>query len=214
MICMQLSPFRKILGLLAWVGGIVTLSPVWSVEGTSENHANKSIVNNILGISGWYERYANGQLVLYPVVNLPLTMTGMYGMMGMGGMYGMTGMTSMYGMSSMYGMVGMYNTGKLGLPVNRLNMGNVYGMAGMSDMPGMAGMNNMQGMISMSNMTGMSGMSGMGGFDVLSGSYQMTFGRFWITREGNLILYPVTATFGVSEKGTSDPTNVESSKDN
>jgi len=34
-------------------------------------------------------------------------------------------------------------------------------------------------------MTGMLGMSGQGS------SYKMTFGRFWITPDGHLILYPV-----------------------
>ena len=144
-------------------------------------------------------------------MSFPLQSTDPYGMTG--GMYGMTGMASMYGMTSMYGMAGMYNTGKLGLPMNRLNMGNVYGMAGMSDMPGMVGMNSMQSMISMNNMTGMVNMSGMGGFDVLPGNYQMTFGRFWITKEGNLILYPVTATFGVSEKENNEAT-ISHDKDN
>lgn len=154
-----------IVWLFILVTSLVILAPSpSSAENKFGGQPDKRVEGSILGISGWYERYVNGQLVLYPVVNIP-------GLNTLGSMYGMSGMSSMYGMSGTYGMTGMEGmyAGKYGLDTGRL-----YGMSGMG---------------------GMSGMSG----DSLSGNYQMTFGRFWITKEGNLVLYPVTAMFGASD---------------
>jgi len=176
------------------VNNIIILSPTsWSAENKFGNQPDKRVEGSILGISGWYERYANGQLVLYPVVNIPgaaNTLGSMYGMTGMSGMYGMAGMSGMYGMGGMYGMTGM--EGMYGAGKYDTGMRGLYGMTGMSGMSGMTGMN--------------AGMSGMGD---LSGNYQMTFGRFWITKDGNLILYPVTTMFGAER---SEVTNMGGDK--
>jgi hypothetical protein len=123
--------------LAAPATGMATMSGS-SKTGKANGMANMSdtngyIAGNILKTNGWYERYGNGQLVLYPVNN-PSAMAGMEGMFGMGGMFGMEGMSGMFGMG------------------------------------------------------GMSGMFGSGG---ALGEHHVTFGRFWITQEGHLVLYPV-----------------------
>ncbi|BAP54569.1 hypothetical protein THII_0272 [Thioploca ingrica] len=172
---------------------------------------NGYIVGNITKSSGWYERYPNGQIVLYPIVtgasidtttnmNSMLGMSSMYGMLGMGGMLGMNGMMGMAGMSpSMGGMSSMM--GMAGMSPSMGGMSSMMGMAGMS--PSMGGMSSMMGMAgmspSMAGMYGMSAMSGMLGIASMYGippeGYQMTFGRFWIDKEGNLILYPSNNIF-------------------
>ncbi|MDY6991693.1 MAG: hypothetical protein SVR94_03680 [Pseudomonadota bacterium] len=125
---------------VASMNSVATPTTTTSTETQSaENNDGSYVAGNILKINGWYERYANGQLVLYPVEGNS-SMNSMFGMSGMSGMFGMSGMTGMSGMSSMFGM---------------------------------------------SSMTGMLGMSGQGS------SYKMTFGRFWISPDGHLILYPV-----------------------
>jgi hypothetical protein len=181
---------------------------------------NGYIVGNITKSSGWYERYPNGQIVLYPIVtgatmntttnmNSMLGMSSMYGMLGMGGMLGMNGMI---GMSSMMGMAGMSpSMGGMPSMSGMAGMPSMSGMAGMPSMSGMAGMPSMSGMLSMNgmaSMSGMAGMAGMYGMSAMSGmlgiasmygippeGYQMTFGRFWIDKEGNLILYPSNNIF-------------------
>lgn len=127
---------------VASMNSVATPTTTTSEETQTEENDGSYVAGNILKINGWYERYANGQLVLYPVEGNS-SMNSMFGMSGMFGMTGMTGMSSMFGMSGMSGMFGM------------------------------------------SSMTGMLGMSAQGS------SYKMTFGRFWITPEGHLILYPV-----------------------
>lgn len=114
---------------------------------TSKESNAGYVAGNLLKISGWYERYGNGQLVLYPVENL--------------GTNSMLGMSSMLGMNSMSGM---------------------FGMGGMS------------------GMFGMGGMLGMGGMAGAPTRYQVTVGRFWVTPEGHLILYPVKGLSNVDRQ--------------
>ncbi|NJO17329.1 MAG: hypothetical protein HC877_16780 [Thioploca sp.] len=75
-------------------------------------------------------------------------------------------------------------------------MGGMAGMAGMGGMTGMGGMAGMYGMTAMYGMSAMSGMLGMASmYNIPPEGYQMTFGRFWIDKEGNLILYPSNNIF-------------------
>ncbi|NJO18228.1 MAG: hypothetical protein HC877_21590 [Thioploca sp.] len=110
---------------------------------------NGYIVGNIIKSSGWYERYPNGQIVLYPIVTGTTMNT-------------TTQMSSMLGMSSMYGMLGMGSM---------LGMNGMMGMAGIS--PSMSGMGGMGGMPSMAGMGGMPSMAGMGGMPSMVGTGDM-----------------------------------------
>lgn len=172
MIHTPLPKFRTTFGFITLICGLITTSQTFSasMENMSDS-TDKQGVGKVLGISGWYERYGNGQIVLYPIVNLP-TKEGMY---TMGNMYGMVSMFPMYSMG-MLGMGGPYSMAMMG------------GMLGMS----MKGMNsNMTGMAGLAKMYGMLDMYG------LSGGYQMAFGRFWINDEGQLVLYPVSNMSGM-----------------
>ena len=197
------SQLQNLLNLFLFINILSLNFPALSTEmanlSNQKSIGNGYIVGNITKSSGWYERYPNGQIVLYPIVTGTTinTTANMNGMLGMSSMYGMLGMGGMLGMNGMMGMAGMSPS-----------MGGMSGMAGMPSMNGMAGMPSMSGMGVMPSMAGMSGMTGMYGMSAMSGmlgiasmygippeGYQMTFGRFWIDKEGNLILYPSNNIF-------------------
>jgi hypothetical protein len=128
-------------------------------------------------------------------------MNGMAGMPSMNGMAGMPSMNGMAGMPSMNGMSGMPS---------------MNGMAGMPSMNGMVGMPSMTGMYGMSAMSGMLGIASM--YGIPPEGYQMTFGRFWIDKEGNLILYPSNNLFYMWGMNKTEDENhreaIKSMKDN
>ena len=99
------------------------------------NDEDKNVIANVLKISGWYERYSNGQIVLYPVFKI-------------------SSMSCMNGISDMNEINGMLSQGK----------GN--------------------------DMDKMLGMFGRGTENLKQKLPQMTYGRFWIDKEGNLVLCP------------------------
>ena len=99
------------------------------------NGENNNVAANVLKISGWYERYSNGQIVLYPVFKI-------------------SSMSCMNGISDMNEINGMLSQGK----------GN--------------------------DMDKMLGMFGRGTENLKQKLPQMTYGRFWIDKEGNLVLCP------------------------
>ncbi|GEM_PF-2471600 len=175
----------KTVGL--WIIFINTLLPVSTVLG-NDNTGNKQTVGNILGISGWYERYANGQIVLYPLIgNSSYGMSSMYGLPNT-----MSNLYNMLGMSGLYSMSGMGGTSTENPPEQLPKTTQSTAPNSTSNPPKVTGMQGMMGMLGMQGMIGMMGMQGMIGMYGLSGSYQMTFGRFWITKEGQLTLYPVS----------------------
>jgi hypothetical protein len=134
MIQIQKLRFKKFLGLVTIVGSLIIL-PQMSLADKSENAI---VVGNVLQISGWFERYGNDQIVLYPVFNLPVEK--------------------------------------------------------MSDM---ADINDSE--MSSSEMTNMNGMLGRGAGDKMSKNYQMTYGRFLIDKNGNLVLYPINDKSGTQK---------------
>ena len=182
------SQLQNLLNLFLFVGILSWSFPVLSNDLTNlsnpKNVVNGYIVGNLMTSSGWYERYPNGQIVLYPIVTgstISTTTNNMNSMPSMSSMYGMLGMGSMSGMNSMTGMAGMPSmTGMVGIP----------SMSGMVGFPSMGGMTAMYGMSAMSGMIGIASMYG-----IPPEGYQMTFGRFWIDKEGNLILYPSNNIF-------------------
>ena len=116
-------------------------------------------------------------------------------------MAGMPSMAGMAGMPSMSGMAGM------------------AGMAGMPSMSGMVGFPSMGGMTAMYGMSAMSGMIGIASmYGIPPEGYQMTFGRFWIDKEGNLILYPSNNLFYMWGMNKTEDENrreaIKSMKDN
>jgi len=174
------TPIIKMAGV--WIIFVNTFLQVPTVLGNDDT-GNKQTVGNILGVSGWYERYANGQIVLYPLIsNSSYGMNSMYGLPNtMNNRYSMLGMTGSYSMPS------MNNT-----PTEKLPDKPSSSSESTLNIPKLPGMTGMMGMLGMQGMIGMMGMQGMIGMYGLSGTYQMTFGRFWITKEGQLILYPVS----------------------
>jgi hypothetical protein len=232
------SQLQNLLNLFLFINILSLHFPALSADMTNLSN-QKSIgsgyvVGNITKSSGWYERYPNGQIVLYPIVTgISMdTTANMNSMLGMGSMYGMLGMGGMLGMSGMMGMAGMSpSMGGMPSMSSMAGMPSMNGMAGMPSMNGMAGMPSMNGMAGMPSMAGMSGMTGMYGMSAMSGmlgiasmygippeGYQMTFGRFWIDKEGNLILYPSNNLFYMWGMNKTEDENhreaIKSMKDN
>ena len=65
------SQLQNLLNLFLFVGILSWSFPVLSNDLTNlsnpKNVVNGYIVGNLMTSSGWYERYPNGQIVLYPM---------------------------------------------------------------------------------------------------------------------------------------------------
>ena len=158
MISTQIPHLKKVLGWVTIVSGLMVTPQISATDmsGLSDmngednsvaanvsasmsslsgmNGEDNSVIN-VLKISGWYERYSNGQIVLYPVFKI-------------------SSMSCMNGISDMNEINGMLSQGK----------GN--------------------------DMDKMLGMFGRGTENLKQKLPQMTYGRFWIDKEGNLVLCP------------------------
>jgi len=181
------SQFYRLLSAITLLYGLIFAYQVTAMNQmpTMNSMMSGQVIGNLMKSGGWYERYPNGQIVLYLIVNPPTHITGSNNALSMNtmvpinimGMSGMSGMLSMPGgMSGMFAMPGGMPGGMGGM------LGMPGGMSGMLAMPG--GMGGMLGMLG--GMGGMSGMSMPG----ISSNYQMTFGKFKIDQDGNLVLYP------------------------
>ena len=190
--------YYRLLNTMVLIYGLMFAYQAVGMNGMSgmSGMINGQVIGNLMKSGGWYERYPNGQIVLYPAINPAINMNNMNSMSNMGNMSGMSGMSMgamvpMVGIVGMNGMYGMSGMGGMG------GMNGLYGMSGM--MGGMAGMSGMYGMpAGMSSMLGMGGMYAMGMYGI-SPNYQMTFGKFKIDQEGNLLLYPFHNPFNLWE---------------
>jgi hypothetical protein len=190
----QKNSSHRLLSAMVLIGGLMFAYQAVGMNGMSgmSGMINGQVIGNLMKSGGWYERYPNGQIVLYPAINPAINMVGsnMNSMSGMDnmsmsgmGMVAMTPMVDFAGMNAMHGMLGMGG------------MNSLYSMSGM--MGSMAGMSGMYGMpAGMSSMLGMGGMYAMGMYGI-SPNYQMTFGKFKIDQGGNLVLYPFHNPFNL-----------------
>ncbi|RKZ92967.1 MAG: hypothetical protein DRR19_02660 [Candidatus Parabeggiatoa sp. nov. 1] len=142
MIPTQMPQLKKVLGWVTLVSGLMVTPQTFANNVSGMNGEDNGVAGNVLKISGWYERYSSGQIVLYPVFKI-------------------SSMSCMNGMSDMSDISG------------RPSMGGGDGMDGMPP-----------------SMGGTYGMHGMGTENIKQKPPQMTYGRFWIDKDGNLVLCP------------------------